>query len=110
MTITIVATWLAKTALDRPDPNGGFADSGGSYPSGHMIFLIVCGGLITMLLVRRPPWWAWCVLGGVTGLMALALLATTAHWLSDVVGGAFLGVAIIAATLAWRGSWRTAAL
>jgi membrane-associated phospholipid phosphatase len=106
LTVTFLVTWLVKTGLDRPDPNGGIADTGGSYPSGHMIFLLVCGGLCAMLLARRPPAWAWCVLGVFAALMALSLLATTAHWLSDVVGGTFLGIAVIATTLAWHGSRR----
>ena len=107
LTLTFCTTWLVKVGLDRPDPNGGIADTGGSYPSGHMVFLIVCGGLCAMLLARRPATWAWCVLGALAGLMALSLLATTAHWLSDVVGGAFLGVAVTATALAWHGFRRT---
>jgi membrane-associated phospholipid phosphatase len=91
---------VVKVWVHRPDPNGGITDTGGSYPSGHMIALVLCGGLGAMLIARRPPWWVWCAVGSVAGLMAVSLLVTTAHWLTDVVGGGLLGVAVIAATVA----------
>jgi undecaprenyl-diphosphatase len=108
LAVTAFITWSVKVLMSRPDPTGGISDTGGSYPSGHMAFLIVCGGLLVMLLDLRGAWWAWGVLTAVAGVMALSLLATTAHWLSDVVAGTFLGVALILATVAWRGPRRTA--
>lgn len=103
---TGLATWVVKVAMSRPDPTGGIAD-GGSYPSGHMAFLIVCGGLVVILLDLRRAWVAWVLLTAVAALMALSLLATTAHWLSDVVGGTLLGVSVIALTGAVRSVRRT---
>jgi membrane-associated phospholipid phosphatase len=97
--VTACITWAVKVAVHRPDPNGGITDTGGSYPSGHMIALIVCGGLC-VLLVRRTRWWLWCVVVALAGVMAVSLLVTTAHWLTDIVGGTFLGLAVIAATVA----------
>lgn len=105
--VSVGLTGAVKLIVSRPDPTGGVA-SGGSYPSGHMAMAIVCGGLLLLLLNGRPPWWAWVVLTGLVCVMALSLLATTAHWLSDVVGGTFLGIAVIAGTVALRSARRTA--
>lgn len=71
------------------DPDGGFNESGSSFPSGHAI------GAFTMaaLLARHDPqaaWFnrgAWLLAGGVSGLRFTA----REHFPSDILVGAALG-------------------
>jgi membrane-associated phospholipid phosphatase len=88
---------LVKVVVGRPDPHGGLAVSGGSYPSGHMVAVLVClGGCLLVLGPGRRRWW-WVVPAAAAGLMATALVVTATHWPSDVVGGALLGLATLMA-------------
>jgi membrane-associated phospholipid phosphatase len=71
------------------DPDGGFNESGSSFPSGHAV------GAFTMaaLLVRHDPqaaWFnrgAWLLAGGVSGLRFTA----KEHFPSDILAGAAFG-------------------
>lgn len=93
---TTVAVFALKWLVQRPDTHDQLSAVGGSYPSGHTAALLVAlGG--AALVVRCPvPWWQWCLVGAVGLLMAGCLLVQAAHWMSDVVGGALLGTAVLA--------------
>jgi undecaprenyl-diphosphatase len=86
-----------KTLYDRPRPPGSMIEtSGASFPSGHAIAATVTGFWIVIALVPpTPARWrfaAWAV--GFAFVMALSRVYLSAHWLSDVVAGAFLGAGI----------------
>jgi len=91
----VVTTLLAKFAVRSADPRGEMTATGGSYPSGHMVSVIVCLGCCALILWRTTRWWQWMLIAGVASAMAAALLFTAAHWPSDVLGGALLGVAVL---------------
>jgi membrane-associated phospholipid phosphatase len=101
---SVALTVLAKTALDRTDPHGWVATSGGSYPSGHVVALLVCLSGCLLLLVPRVRWWGWAVVVGAAALLTVGLLVSAAHWPTDVLGGALLAVAVTSALSAtpWR--------
>ena len=82
-----------KALIDRPRPPGSLiTTSAASYPSGHAIASAVTAIGVVMALTtgrRRLHW----MVGAVCIAAAVALSRTylSAHWLSDVVGGALLG-------------------
>jgi undecaprenyl-diphosphatase len=99
--LVVIATHVAKAAIDRPRPSGSLVDTlGSAYPSGHAAYAtayIAIAVIATRVLdgvVSRTA----LVLAGV--LVAAAIGATRvylrAHYLSDVLGGAGLGLAIFA--------------
>jgi membrane-associated phospholipid phosphatase len=88
-------TVMAKVALDRPDPHGWVATSGGSYPSGHVVALLVCLSGCLLLVGPRVRWWLWAPVVGAAALLTVSLLVSAAHWPSDVLGGALLAVALV---------------
>lgn len=90
-----VLTLFVKFALHRPDPHGYVPDSGGSYPSGHMVAVMVCLAGCLLLIWPRVPWWLWSPVALGTALMASALLVAAAHWPTDVAGGALLALAVV---------------
>jgi undecaprenyl-diphosphatase len=99
--LVVIATHFAKAAIDRPRPSGSFVHTiGSSYPSGHASYATA---YIAMAVIAAR------VLDGVVsrtvlvlaGVLAAAVIAATrvylrAHYLSDVLGGAGLGLAIFA--------------
>jgi membrane-associated phospholipid phosphatase len=96
MTCTSVVVTLAlKVGFHRADPHGYLPASGGAYPSGHMIGVVVClAGCV--LMARRPvPWWLWTPVAVGAALMAGALLVATAHWPTDVASGALVALCIV---------------
>ncbi len=97
-------TMLTKVLLERPDPHHEMSAVGGSFPSGHMVSVLIFLGGALLVLQRRPPWWEWLLVGLVDLAMGLSLLLQAAHWLTDVVGGALLGVAVLATAVALRGT------
>jgi membrane-associated phospholipid phosphatase len=100
---TATLTVAVKIAVSRPDPHGLLANDGGSFPSGHMIGVIVCLGLAALLALPRAGRWIWFIpaLGG--GLMAVSLLLQAAHWSTDIAGGALLATGVLAVASASRG-------
>jgi membrane-associated phospholipid phosphatase len=99
--VTVALTVMTKIAVGRPDPHGLIGSTGGSFPSGHMITLIVSLGLAMLLVVwPRAGRWVWLVpaLGG--GLMGVCLLLQAAHWLTDLVGGSLLAAVVLSVATA----------
>ena len=94
---SVALTVLAKVALDRPDPHGWVATSGGSYPSGHVVALLVCLSGCLLLACPRVRWWLWSPVVGAAALLTVSLLVSAAHWPTDVLGGALLAVTVVAA-------------
>jgi membrane-associated phospholipid phosphatase len=82
-----------KNAVDRPRPPGSLiATSAASYPSGHAIASAVTAIGIVMALTSGRRRLHWMILAvAVATTVALSRTYLSAHWLSDVVGGAFLG-------------------
>ena len=97
---TVALTVATKTAVRHPDPHGLLGTNGGSFPSGHMIAVIVCLGLPVLVAQPRPGRWIWLIpaLGG--SLMGACLLLQAAHWATDVVGGGLLSIGVLAVTTA----------
>lgn len=93
-----------KIAVSRPDPHGSLTNHGGSFPSGHMIGVIVCCGLVVLTAIPRAGSWVWFIPTLLAGLMAASLLVQAAHWSTDVVGGALLATAVLGFASAPR--WR----
>lgn len=99
--VSVVVTVAVKIGMERPDPHGYVAPSGGSYPSGHVVGVVVT--LAGCLLLLRPTlrWWFWApVVVGVC-LVSGGLLISAAHWPTDVLGGIFLGLAVASAASTW---------
>jgi membrane-associated phospholipid phosphatase len=90
---------VVKRTMARTDPHHDMS-SLGSFPSGHVLVLLVCLGGLLLLVRPRPTWWQWALVALVDLVMGVALLVQAAHWLTDVVAGALLGVAALAATAA----------
>lgn len=86
---------LLKDLYARPRPPGPLIGTHGfSFPSGHAVAgAVTAVGLVVVLLPpgRRRLRWE-LVAGLFAGLMALSRTYLSAHWLSDVVAGALLGV------------------
>ena len=90
------ATLGLKLLLSRPGPAGELPGTGGAYPSGHIIAVLVCTTGCAMLLRPRVPLFLWTPVLAAVGLMATSLLLTTAHWPTDVVGGVLTGLLVLA--------------
>ncbi|MGW0808704.1 phosphatase PAP2 family protein [Nonomuraea sp. NPDC002799] len=99
---------VARTRPHLPDPVA--LAPGDSFPSGHAVNVTLGAGVVVLLLLpmvsrgwRRVIWAvAWFLVLSV-GYTRIAL---GVHWVSDVVGGIVLGVAVVAATTAGFETWR----
>ncbi|HET7276669.1 MAG TPA: phosphatase PAP2 family protein [Dermatophilaceae bacterium] len=92
---SMAVTLVVKFAIERPDPHGDVAASGGSYPSGHVVAVVVCLAGCIFVVWPRARWWLWLPMVSATGLMITALIVSAAHWPSDVLAGALLGLAVV---------------
>ncbi len=98
-----VAALATKVLVSRPDPHHDMS-SVGSFPSGHVLVVLICLGGLLLLVVDRPHWWEWLPVAVIDAAMAISLLLQAAHWFTDVIGGALLGITALAATSGspWR--------
>ncbi|WP_327308547.1 phosphatase PAP2 family protein [Streptomyces sp. NBC_01298] len=104
---------LAKTAVERARPH--LADPvahapGFSFPSGHaMTATTSCAVLLLVLLPLVPPRWRplpWVLAPAIVVGVGYTRVALGVHWVSDVVGGWLLGLAVVTATTLAFEAWR----
>jgi membrane-associated phospholipid phosphatase len=81
--------WYGPRAILKQYHGGGFSPYD-SFPSGHTITAF---SLAAVIAERERPWVGIIAYTG-AGLCGLSRLAQHDHWLSDVIVGAALGVAI----------------
>lgn len=93
---TVVVSAAVKFAIERPDPHGYVTPSGGSYPSGHIIAVVVCTAGCLLVTLPKVRWWLWTPVVAAAGLMTVALMVAAAHWATDVFGGMLLALALVA--------------
>ena len=93
---------MAKDAYDRPRPPGSLVETDlSAYPSGHAVqsvTYVACA----IVLVRGDVGWASRIAAVTVAIGIVAAVCVTrvylrAHYLTDVLGGAALGVAVWAA-------------
>jgi protein-S-isoprenylcysteine O-methyltransferase Ste14/membrane-associated phospholipid phosphatase len=104
--VVIAATWLegvAKDLVGRPRPMS-FRPG---FPSGHatqaaaFYFLLayLAGGIFPS---RRWRVVAWALAGSTVAVVAATRIVLQAHWPLDTVGGALLGLALVAGAAWWH--------
>ena len=100
----------SKLLFGRTKPSTGFdlffTDSGLSYPSGHAANALLTWGILAYLIFRyshkepfegfRLTWFVSLVTAGV----CLASLYRNTHWFSDLLGGLFIGAALLVSIIA----------
>ena len=105
-----LAVGASKLLFGRTKPSTGFdlffTDSGLSYPSGHAANTVLSWGMIAYLIFRyshKEPFeglrLTWFV-SIISSLVCLASLYRNTHWFSDLLGGLFIGSALLVAVIA----------
>jgi len=94
---------LIKLIVGRERPPGALIEAhSSSYPSGHVAYAGATAVILVLLFTKpgkhRRAWWAGAA--AVTAGMAWSRSYLHAHWLSDVVAGAILGVGVAFLSLA----------
>ncbi|MFV1973810.1 MAG: VTT domain-containing protein, partial [Thiohalobacterales bacterium] len=93
-----IMTWLLKVSaqIARPDEFYG----GYSFPSAHTAMSLAVYGFLALLIARELPikrrWLPYSVAGLLVTAIAFSRLYLGVHWLSDILGGASLGLAWVA--------------
>ena len=102
VTLAILASQsfiVLQTVFARPRPADSLSTVGfTSYPSGHTTLAATVVVVVALLLRRRG---VWLVAAVWVLLMAWSRTYLAAHWLTDTVGGALVGIAV--AMLVWSG-------
>ncbi|SEM96014.1 bifunctional DedA family/phosphatase PAP2 family protein [Halomonas caseinilytica] len=99
---------LGKTLTARPRPlTPDFLVGSMSYPSAHTSTAVVLFGMTAAFIARELPtsqrFWAYWGAIAIIVPMALSRLVIGVHWLSDLIGGALLGLVVCALVqLAWQ--------
>jgi membrane-associated phospholipid phosphatase len=100
----------SKLLFGRTKPHSGFdlffTDSGLSYPSGHAANAILTWGIFAYLIFRyshKGPFegfrLTWLV-SVITAAVCLVSLYRNTHWFSDLLGGLFIGAALLVGIIA----------
>ncbi|NUP01948.1 MAG: phosphatase PAP2 family protein [Nonomuraea sp.] len=99
---------VARVRPHLPDPVA--LAPGDSFPSGHAVNVTLGAGVVTLLVLPMLPRWgrrlAWVLAWFVVVSVGFTRIALGVHWVSDVVAGTVLGMAVIAATAAAFETWR----
>jgi undecaprenyl-diphosphatase len=109
--VALLLTWLASVSLKlmvgRPRPDFGIEMATLAWPSGHTMLATVLwgmllfavlpmltksGGSLTNMLETRMATRIWLCIVVVT---ACARMLAGVHWISDVIGGAIIGILIL---------------
>ncbi|MCE9683200.1 bifunctional DedA family/phosphatase PAP2 family protein [Halomonas alkalisoli] len=99
---------LGKAIIGRPRPDTPDYLTGSlAYPSAHASSAVVLYGLAAAFLAQGLPhqrrFWAYWIAIALTLPMALSRLVIGVHWLSDLIGGALLGLVVCALVrLSWQ--------
>ena len=95
-----------KLALARADVSGEIGGVGGSYPSGHVVTVLLAAGCVVLMGDWVRTWLAWAFVSVAGWIMGWALLVQAAHWFTDVVAAVLLSVAVlvVACLLPWHAS------
>jgi membrane-associated phospholipid phosphatase len=96
--MTPLASNVIKTLVDRPRPTGQMVEAhGSSFPSGHAAYASTTAIAVVLLFSgpgrRRPFWFGAAAL--VSAAMAWSRTYLQVHWLSDVLAGGLLGLAVV---------------
>ena len=97
--LSVVLVHVAKAAYDRPRPLGGLVDVDlSAYPSGHTAYAVAYVAC-AVVLIRAGTAWAVRFAAITVTMCVVAVVGATrvylgVHNLTDVIGGAALGVAI----------------
>jgi undecaprenyl-diphosphatase len=86
-------TPVPEDAMRAPDPSLLDVSTPYPYPSGHILRSVLLLGAIYMLWPNRPARIAVSIF---LGASAVSRVYVGAHWASDVIGGALLGIAGLA--------------
>ncbi len=95
-----------KLVLARADVSGQIGGVGGSYPSGHVVAVLLAAGCLVLMEHWGRPRIAWALAGVAGAVMGWALVLQAAHWFTDVVAAVLLSVAVLAVArwLPWHAS------
>lgn len=80
-------TVASKIMVGRLNTQGVPGSNGGSFPSGHVIGLVVCLGLVILVLQPRAGPWISADPGSRRCADGASLVLQAAHWFTDIVRG-----------------------
>ena len=114
---TMIAGAVLDTGLKalvnraRPHLPNPFAHApGASFPSGHAMTSALAGGILVLvglpLLGRRGKAVLWTIAALAVLAVGYSRVALGVHWVTDVVGGWLLAVALLAASVSAFQTWR----
>lgn len=99
---------VSRARPSLPDPVA--LAPGEAFPSGHALHVTLGAGVLVLLILPRLSAWGrlltWVIAWFLVVSVAYTRVALGVHWVSDVVAGVMLGVAVLAGTVAAFETWR----